>query len=227
MAKDLLSDQPVFRLALDAWMEVARNAGKTLSGPPSWLLFRLYEQYTKPNRYYHNWSHIADCLAQANRLRALFREPEVAIIALLYHDVVYDATRQDNEEQSTAILGRDWKQLGIRSGLVLTRIERAIMATKHDLTWDYPDTQLVCDIDLSGLATAWWPRFLRNSLLIRREYAHVTDEAEFWRARSEFLNRFAHRGQIYQSPAFAHLEGIAQQHVALFSNLVNRRYPPP
>src|SRR6266404_2283897 len=61
----------------------------------------LIAAYTAPGRHYHNLSHIEDCLAALARVDNLSAaEREILIQAIWWHDVVYGATREDNEELS-------------------------------------------------------------------------------------------------------------------------------
>jgi predicted metal-dependent HD superfamily phosphohydrolase len=64
----------------------------------------LVAAYTAPGRYYHNLTHIEDCLgalAGVDHLSAA--EREILTAAIWWHDVVYDATRSDNEELSARL----------------------------------------------------------------------------------------------------------------------------
>ena len=66
----------------------------------------LIAAYTAPGRHYHNLAHIEDCLDALARVENLSAvEREILSEAIWWHDVVYDATRSDNEELS-AQLGR-------------------------------------------------------------------------------------------------------------------------
>jgi predicted metal-dependent HD superfamily phosphohydrolase len=64
----------------------------------------LIAAYTAPGRHYHNLAHIEDCLALLARVDNLSeREHAILTEAIWWHDVVYDATRADNEERSAEL----------------------------------------------------------------------------------------------------------------------------
>ena len=64
----------------------------------------LIAAYTAPSRHYHNLSHVEDCLAALARVDNLYAaEREILVQAVWWHDVVYDATRTDNEELSARL----------------------------------------------------------------------------------------------------------------------------
>ena len=64
----------------------------------------LVAAYTAPGRHYHNLTHIEDCLGALARVDNLSAaEREILVEAIWWHDVVYDATRADNEELSAQL----------------------------------------------------------------------------------------------------------------------------
>ena len=64
----------------------------------------LVTAYTAPSRHYHNLTHIEDCLGALARVENLSPlEREILSAAIWWHDVVYDATRADNEELSARL----------------------------------------------------------------------------------------------------------------------------
>jgi predicted metal-dependent HD superfamily phosphohydrolase len=64
----------------------------------------LVAAYTAQGRHYHNLAHIEDCLGALARVDNLSAaEREILVEAIWWHDVVYDATRADNEELSARL----------------------------------------------------------------------------------------------------------------------------
>lgn len=64
----------------------------------------LLEKWCEPHRFYHNISHLDDLLQQ---ITTSFRsgdineqQKEQLELTAIFHDIVYDAARRDNEEQS-------------------------------------------------------------------------------------------------------------------------------
>lgn len=64
----------------------------------------LLERWQEPHRHYHNISHLDDLIQQitTNFEEGAFDEQqkELLLLTALFHDIVYDPTRRDNEEQS-------------------------------------------------------------------------------------------------------------------------------
>ena len=64
----------------------------------------LAAAYAAPGRHYHNLTHIEDSLAALARVENISPlDREILSAAIWWHDVVYDATRADNEELSARL----------------------------------------------------------------------------------------------------------------------------
>jgi predicted metal-dependent HD superfamily phosphohydrolase len=157
----------------------------------------LIAAYAAPSRHYHGLAHIEDCLdklAQVDGLSAA--EREILTEAIWWHDVVYDPTRSDNEELS-AQLAEQHVAAPIRQ-----EVGRLIRLTKtHQVEPSDKLGAILISIDLSILA-AEPSRYDAYAAAIRREYAHVPDDA-YRAGRSDVLRRFAARPVIFPDVAFA------------------------
>jgi predicted metal-dependent HD superfamily phosphohydrolase len=72
---------------------------------------QLAAAYTSPGRHYHNLTHIEDCLGALARVENLSPlDREILSAAIWWHDVVYDATRADNEELSAQLAERHLRE---------------------------------------------------------------------------------------------------------------------
>src|SRR6185312_17398721 len=104
----------------------------------------LVAAYTAPGRHYHNLAHIEDCLgalARVDNLSAV--EREILTEAIWWHDVVYDASRADNEELSAQLAERQ-----VRAD-ISAEVGRLIRLTKtHDVKAGYRLGALLISIDL-------------------------------------------------------------------------------
>ncbi|MGJ4997367.1 HD domain-containing protein [Bradyrhizobium sp. HKCCYLS3077] len=169
----------------------------------------LVAAYTAPGRHYHDLGHIEDCLARLDRVADLsVGDREILTQAIWWHDVVYDPTRSDNEEQS-AVLAEQHVAPDMRD-----EVGRLIRLTRtHDVPAGDRRGALLVSIDLAvlGADEATYDAYARA---IRREYAHVPDDA-YRAGRAAVLERFASRPVIYPDPAFAAaLDGQARANLA-------------
>lgn len=178
----------------ERWLKLWKRLGAGGSGHS--ILAHLTAAYGEPGRAYHTASHICDCLAQLDSVREGARRPDEVEAALWFHDAVYLPGRSDNEDRS-ARLAETSLLAGDVPPEVAQRIARLILATRHLTLSDDPDTQLLCDIDLSilGREPAVFDEFERR---IRREYDWVP-EPIYRTSRTEILAGFLRRRFIYQT----------------------------
>jgi len=160
---------------------------------------RLTKAYNEPQRHYHNWQHIAECLAEFDGARHLAQQPDAVELALWFHDAVYDSKAADNEERSAALAKQCLASCGV-SQMVAEAVESLVMATKHHEAKEHVDAGLTIDVDLSILGREE-ARFFEYERQIRAEYAWVPAEV-FSAKRAEILEKFLARERIYTTELF-------------------------
>jgi predicted metal-dependent HD superfamily phosphohydrolase len=154
----------------------------------------LIMAYQSPSRHYHNLKHICECLDELDAVKELCAAPDAVELAIWYHDVVYDATRGDNEERSADIASTALRSAGASQPLI-DQVRLLILATKHAGVPADDDAMILVDIDLSILGRTA-EEFATYEQAIRREYAHVAEQA-FRAGRAKILQRFLERAAIY------------------------------
>lgn len=159
----------------------------------------LEQRYGEEGRAYHTLSHIEACLTNFDMLRLDARHPRELEVSLWYHDVIYDTHRKDNEETSVHFAKVELSKFGV-PGTFQDRVERLILATKHNAPLNTRDEQLMSDIDLQilGEDPGVYNRYCRN---IRREYVWVPID-EYKRVRAMILRSFLGRNTIFYSSRF-------------------------
>ncbi|WP_439813636.1 HD domain-containing protein [Zavarzinia sp. CC-PAN008] len=167
----------------------------------------LGDGYGAATRHYHDAGHIVAMLDGLDAVRADFREPDTAELATVFHDVVYDASRADNEERSAALMRAVLD--GHLAPAVLDKAAAMILATqRHQATGD-ADTDLLLDLDMAILGQDW-PVYRRYALGVMREYVPVFGEAGYRAGRPErFLEPTAAHGQIFLTDRFRPLNDRA------------------
>lgn len=158
---------------------------------------RLIAAYSAPGRHYHNLAHIEDCLDALARVENLSpRERDILSEAIWWHDVVYDATRADNEELSAQLAEQH-----VRAD-ISHEVARLIRLTKsHDVEANDRLGAILISIDL-GILAAEPARYDAYAAAIRQEFCHVPD-ADYRTGRAEVLARFAARPVIFPDADFA------------------------
>ena len=102
--------------------------------------------YGESGRFYHTIGHIGSLLLLFDSVKATLREPLYIELALWFHDIVYDAQRSDNEEQSARLAAEILEPFTIPQQGKET-ITILIMATKHTSTPQGDDERAIIDID--------------------------------------------------------------------------------
>ena len=163
------------------------------------LLANLQTRHAEPQRHYHDWSHIEALLGHMRRLGDAIEDTDGVLYAILFHDAIYDPKAPDNERQSAELLLRLAPQIAAPS---LALAHRMILATEgHRLPEgtdaEREDIAHFLDMDLAILG-AGEARFDIYEGQIRREYAHVPDDA-FRKGRAAVLRGFQARETLYFS----------------------------
>ena len=158
---------------------------------------QLAAAYTAPGRHYHNLAHIEDCLAALARVENLSTaEREILSEAIWWHDVIYDATRSDNEELSARLAEQHVRQD------IASEVGRLIRLTKtHDVEAGDRLGAILISIDLSILG-AEPARYDAYAVAIRQEFIHVP-ERDYRAGRAHVLGHFAARPVIFPDATFA------------------------
>jgi predicted metal-dependent HD superfamily phosphohydrolase len=178
------------------------------------VLNALLAAYSEPNRHYHATEHIASLIRQLDEFAHAVADRDAVTLAILFHDVVYDPRRHDNEEKSAAIAAELLSSVGFFDEVV-KKVESYVLATKHSQGSEPNDKDLalLLDLDLSTLAAA--PADYRVYVEgIRREFAHVPAQ-EYRAGRRQILEGFLARGRIYRTePLRALWEERARTNIA-------------
>lgn len=155
--------------------------------------------YNQPQRCYHNLVHLRHLFRILDAYKVQLADWEAVQFAVFYHDIVYDVTRNDNEEQSAA-----WAEQVMQSlQMEPYRIERCkshILATSgHSISHD-PDTNFFVDADLSILGSDWqtYETYARQ---IRQEFKVYSDDV-YKNGRKAVLEKFLQRSAIYKTEPF-------------------------
>lgn len=136
------------------------------------LLHQVTTSYSTPARAYHNLHHIAFMLQLCHEYLAQLHNPAVVGFAILYHDVVYNTERRDNEESSAAMAKKHLQLLHFRKSYIQD-VEDFILATQHhqlpEGMEDNTDLQYFLDFDLAVLGLSS-QQYVDYSKRIRQEY---------------------------------------------------------
>ena len=111
------------------WRELARCHGCETTRAEV-VLDELLRVYSEPTRKYHTIEHIGSLLHQLEEHGHAVVDRDAVVLAMLFHDVVYDPLRHDIEVKSAALAGERLAFLGFPGGII-AKVEQYICATKY------------------------------------------------------------------------------------------------
>lgn len=155
----------------------------------------LLKAYTHKSRYYHNLAHIEDLLGQAQTHQSQLQDRDSILFAILFHDVVYEAYKNDNEEQSAVFAQKAIRAVGIAEDKISKICNYIIATKKHEPATDDSDLQFLLDIDLSILASEP-ARYQLYTEQIRKEYSIYPDFL-YKNGRKKAMKSFLERPKIF------------------------------
>lgn len=181
------------------------------------LYSKLCTAYSEDGRYYHTFEHLADLAQEFEKHRALLGDDQKAVlIALFYHDAVYNCIPGQDEQDSAAVMRE------ALSGLIdQDTLDRASAIILYTASHQAPDNdhaaRLFLDMDMSilGSNTDKYARYLHQ---VTQEYCTAYDmsEAEFQQKRAElFLKPTIENGRkIFTTDEYAPLESQAHVNIS-------------
>jgi predicted metal-dependent HD superfamily phosphohydrolase len=182
---------------IERWRTTWRGLGVAASHDDEYEA--LIGRYSEAHRHYHTVQHLDECFARLDEARHLAERIHEVELALWFHDAVYRVRNDDNEEQSASWAQATAERAGLANA-VRERLQRLILATKHDAEPDCPDAALLVDVDLAILGAAP-ERFDEYERQVRQEYSWVPDVL-FRRKRREVLEGFLARSHLYSTGHF-------------------------
>jgi predicted metal-dependent HD superfamily phosphohydrolase len=139
------------------------------------------------------------------------QNPDALLIALFYHDAVYNPRRTNNELKSANLLSRRLVAIRQPESFIETAMGLILATQTHDARGDH-DTALFLDADLAILGSAH-PEYVQYAEAIRKEFSMFPDWI-YRPARTKVLQRFLARSAIFLSPVFyPQFEATARQNL--------------
>ncbi len=157
------------------------------------VLDELRIVYEHPSRAYHNLDHIHNMLKKLTESEKLAEHPHRIILAIWFHNAIYNPARTDNEVKSAEFWIRKMTPYLLEEPLKWGKM--AILATINHFPNPDPDIQLLLDLDLASLGASW-EVFQENSEQIRQEYIHVSND-DFRKGRKVFLEKMLKRPRLF------------------------------
>jgi predicted metal-dependent HD superfamily phosphohydrolase len=170
----------------------------------------LAERYGEPHRAYHDLAHIAEVLRWFDVVadEVGWHAPRDVYDAILFHDVIYDPTRSDNEARSAELAREHGASERTAALILLTAKHGSISDTEAD-----HDAAHFLDADTAILGASP-SEFDAYDAAIAVEYKHVPPDA-YRAGRRAFLEKMHARPRLFLTDFFhARLDAPARSNLA-------------
>lgn len=161
-----------------------------------WIEIETYYSYKK--RHYHNLSHLENLFEELLPIQEKLQDWDTIQFSIFYHDIIYKASRGDNEERSALLAIERLKEIGYPNDLIL-KCNHQIIATKSHEFSD-SDTNYFTDADLSILGKSW-ETYSEYFQQIRKEYKIYPDFI-YNPGRKKALHHFLKMDRIFKTEYF-------------------------
>jgi predicted metal-dependent HD superfamily phosphohydrolase len=160
----------------------------------------LLDRWREPQRHYHTVEHLGAVLHVVDGSAGSAARPDLVRLAAWFHDAVYDprAAGDTNERASADLAVRTLRTLGVPATAAGEVARLVLLTVEHAADPADRDGALLCDADLAVLG-APAPEYDAYAAAVRREYAHVPDEA-FRAGRAAVLRRLLGLPALYRLP---------------------------
>ncbi len=156
------------------------------------------KRYSGRGRHYHTLTHLDHLVKVLLPHKEKFTSWMAVIIAVAYHDAVYNVLKKNNEERSAAMAVKRMKEISLAPDVV-QQVERFILATKSHHSVD-AQTDLFTDADLSVLGAE--PKVYElYAQQIRKEY-FIYPDLMYYPGRKKVLEHFLHMPTMFKTSAF-------------------------
>lgn len=148
---------------------------------------QLINAWHEPHRFYHTERHLNFLLKEIeylfNNNKIKKYEKEALIITAFYHDVVYDPTRQDNEQVSADFFRKHTKPSKLTDEIYQIILDTQTHQPQGRLS------KIFCEMDMAVVSRANFMSLLHWERQIAKEY-QFTDYAVYRQTRLFLLEKF-------------------------------------
>ena len=155
--------------------------------------------YSSKNRYYHTLNHLENLLNQLLEVKNEIKDWNCILFTLYYHDIIYKATKSDNEDKSADFAKKIMIKLSVAKSII-DNCKSQILATKKHLFNLDLDINYFIDADLSILGQDWdlYSSYYKN---VRKEYS-IYPDLLYNPGRKKVLKYFLAMEKIFKTDYF-------------------------
>ncbi|GGB67729.1 hypothetical protein GCM10007424_04630 [Flavobacterium suaedae] len=165
----------------------------------STLWIEIETNYTNSKRHYHTLLHLKNMCKELYECNDDINDWHTILFSLFYHDIIYNASKKDNEEKSADLAIKRLQQINYTESKINVCHE-AIVATKSHTLSNNNDINLFTDADLSILGYTW-QEYEQYYKQVRKEYSIYPDFL-YNPGRKKVLQHFLDMENIFKTEFF-------------------------
>jgi len=158
--------------------------------------------YNSNTRFYHNFTHIKNMVEFALSIKEKIEDFDTFILAIFYHDVIYNSRKSNNEEESAKLAKNHLSLINFNIYKIDIISEMILRSKNHSESKsdDSNDLKLFLDTDLLIFASPKniYQQYVSN---IKEEYKHVP-KIIFNTKRKQILKNIYSEKYIYKTNLF-------------------------
>ncbi|WP_395574187.1 hypothetical protein [Streptomyces sp. BK79] len=193
-----MADLDALRSRFTRALEAARGSGAGTGPDPAPYADALLARWQEPQRRYHTLTHLTAVLDHVDVLAEHADDPDVVRLAAWFHDAVYLPDRSENEERSARLAERALPEAGVPAEKTAEVARLVRLTVTHAPAEDDRDGQVLCDADLSVLASPP-SAYAAYTAAVREEYHFVPNDA-FREGRAAILRRLLDLPRLFHTP---------------------------
>ena len=157
----------------------------------------IEKRYSLKKRFYHNLKHLEHMLLELEFIKDKAVDLDSILFSVYYHDIIYDASKSNNEEESAKFLEKVLIKTSFEN---IESCKKQIIATKKHEKSDDIDVNILLDIDMAILGQSWdiYEAYCQK---IRKEYSIYPDFL-YKKGRKKALKSFLEQNRIFKTDFF-------------------------
>jgi predicted metal-dependent HD superfamily phosphohydrolase len=156
-----------------------------------WL--EIFTKYSDPKRNYHTIEHLEAMVVELKEVKTKIEDWDTVIFAVFYHDIIYKASSNSNEEDSAKIAMQRLSEIKYPAERI-AKCAQLIIATKQHLF------SVDADLSILGKSADTYQSYAEK---IREEYSLYPDFM-YNSGRKKALQHFLQMDNIYKTDYFIH-----------------------
>lgn len=189
--------------------------------------------YNETTRKFHTIDHIHHGILSLNKWIEISKENHLKpfqLVAWLYHDVIYDVNRNDNEEKSVELAELKIKSFSESSNYpideqFIKNVKTIILDTKSH-TSSIDDSSVILDIDMMSLSERDFNQFLKLRYLAEEEYLMAYSKEYVLNGCIKFAESMLQKDRIFNLPIFIETEEeIARNNLTQYIEFLKKKDP--